>query len=260
MGENVRPAAVPQAYGIGRRMAAYVSGAALLAAALGAAPALAGTFVVPKGCTAYVTVQHADCEVAQHYTCEGDAKGDRWSVYMGEDGPFYLSRIDRETRWMESFDLITGDADRLGEEVHPASFSDLLKTGRNDYDFTTVSRAGEVRRFRGYDRLTGEKVTIDGVALERTDFELTSYAADGALLNRRTGTQLVSRDWREFFADEEDFENADGEKQHTKSTPVTFAMPGEKGFLSDKPQFGCNQMMTDTTTTAPGLIPAAYRK
>ena len=65
MGENVRPAAVPQAHGIGRRMAAYVSGAALLAAALGAAPALAGTFVVPKGCTAYVTVQHADCEVAQ---------------------------------------------------------------------------------------------------------------------------------------------------------------------------------------------------
>jgi hypothetical protein len=211
---------------------------------LAAAPALAGTFSPPDGCTAYVTVQHASCQVSHHYTCEGDAKGDQWAVYAGADGPYYMSRIDAETRWVESFDLIAGEADQLATEADPASFTALLDTGRDDYDFSTESNSGEVRRYAGYDQLTGRSVTIDGVTLERTEFELKSYASDGSFLHQRKGQQLISRDWRIFFADVEDFENAAGDRQHTTDTPMTFTFPGEAGFLTDRPQFGCDQMMT----------------
>jgi len=35
---------------------------------------------------------------------------------------------------------------------------------------------------------------------------------------------------------------------------MSFAFPGDAGFLSSRPQFGCDQMMTD----AGGVIAAAY--
>lgn len=229
--------------------------------ALMALPASAASkFTPPKGCEAYVTVQHSNCQVSYHYTCSGDPKGDQWAVYAGAEGPYYMSKIDSETRWLESYDLVAGESDQMGDETEPASFSDLLKTGRDDYDFTTVSNNGEVRRYKGYDKLAGSTVTIDGVKLEETEFSLRSYGADGTLLNKRTGKQFINRDWRLFFSGEEDFENGDGEKEHTKDLPVTFAFPGDAGFLSATPQFGCDQMMTNTTTDARGPIPVAFQK
>lgn len=231
-----------------------------LALALSAGPALAaGKFVVPKGCEAFVTVQHSDCQVSYHYTCSADAKGDQWSVYAGPDGPYYMSRIDSETRWMESHDLITPDSDQIGTEVNPASFTTLLDKGRDDFEFTTRSRSGEVRRYKGYDKLAGGSATIDGVALERTEFSLETFDAEGALLHRRSGHQLISRDWRLFFSDTEHFENAYGDAEDSVSTPMSFAFPGDKGFLSGTPQFGCDQMMTDAgQTLAP--VPVALRE
>ncbi|MEZ5886863.1 MAG: hypothetical protein R3D56_08275 [Paracoccaceae bacterium] len=231
--------------------------AALTFLLLSAAPALAaGKFVVPEGCEAFVTVQHSDCQVSYHYTCARDPEGDQWAVYAGPDGPYYMSRIDHETRWVESHDLITPESDRLGSEKEPASFTTLLDTGRDDFDFTTISGTGEVRRYAGHDALKGGTVTIDGVTLERTEFALESFGADGSFLHRRSGHQLISRDWRLFFADTEHFENAFGDVEDSTSTPMTFAFPGEKGFLSGTPQFGCDQMMTMLDGQ---LVPASYR-
>jgi hypothetical protein len=230
----------------------------LLPLLLVAAPAsAAGKFQLPEGCEAFVTVQHSDCQVSQHYTCSGDKPGDQWSAYLSPDGPFYLSRIDAETRWMESHDLITPDSDQLATEANPASFSTLLETGRDDFDFTTESAAGEVRRYVGFDKLAGGKVTIDGVTLERTEFALETFAADGSFLHRRTGQQVISRDWRLFFSDAEHFENAYGDQEDSVSRPMTFAFPGEKGFLATAPQFGCDQMMTQVGATQ-GVIHVRY--
>ncbi len=220
-------------------------------ALLSAAPGLAASkFAAPKGCTVYQTVQMRSCQVSQHYRCEGDAAGDQWTVVLDANGPFYLSRIDAETRWVQSFDLTTGEEDRIGDETDPASFSTLLETGRDTYDFTTTSSNGEVRRYAGYDELTGETVTIDGVTLERTRFELTASGADGQTLWQRSGQQLVQRDWRIFFADSETFTNAAGETVKRVDTPVRFAMPGDKGFLSTKPDYDC-----DVVTASLGVGP-----
>lgn len=211
----------------------------------------AGKFVAPKGCTVYQTVQMHNCQVSHHYRCEGDAAGDQWSAYLDADGPFYLSRIDSETRWIDSYDLTTGARDQLSSETDPASFSALLSTGRDTYDFTTKSSSGEVRRYSGFDELTGETVVIDGVTLERTRFDLTATGADGAMIWHRTGEQLVQRDWRLFFADRESFENGAGDRTEVRDTPVTFAGPGEAGFLAEKPEYDCDAMMT-RLETAPG--------
>ncbi len=225
---------------------------------LAASPALAaGKFTVPKGCTAYVTVQHSNCQVSYHYTCEADPKGDQWSVYAGPEGPYYMSRIDTETRWVESFDLITGDSDRIGAETNPASFTRLLQTDRDDFDFTTESSTGEVRRYKGYDKLAGGRVTIDGIELERTEFDLSTYAEDGTLLHTRKGSQLINRVWRLFFADKEDFENAQGDRESTTDTPITFSQPGEPGFLATTPQFGCDMVMTEGSLSFTP-VPASY--
>lgn len=207
-----------------------------------------GKFAPPAGCQAYVTVQMRDCQVSQHYRCEKDATGDQWAAFLDAEGPFYVSRIDAETRWMESFDLITGGSDRLLSETDPASFTTLITTGRDDYDFSTESDSGVVRRYTGHDQLTGETVVIDGVRLERTRFDLTARGDNGDVLWRRTGQQLIHRDWRLFFADREDFEDAFGGRQSVIDTPVDFAFPGEKGFLAADPVYDCDMTMTDAPT------------
>jgi hypothetical protein len=204
-----------------------------------------GKFAVPQGCEAYATVQMRSCQVSQHYRCQADAAGDQWAVYMDGQGPYYLSRIDRETRWLQSLDLTTGEEDRLAEETDPASFTTLITTGRDDYDFTTESAAGEVRRYTGYDELTGETVTIDGVTLERTRFDLTAWDAGGQMIWHRKGRQLVHREWRLFWADTEEFENSFGDRESLVDTPVQFAAPGEKGFLSADPVYDCDELMTE---------------
>jgi hypothetical protein len=214
-------------------------------ALLSAFPALAaGKFAAPKGCTVYQTVQMHNCQVSHLYRCDGDGAGDQWSVYLDGDGPFYMSQIDSETRWLDSYDLTSGERDQIQEETDPASFSTLLETGRDTYDFTTKSSSGELRRYKGFDELTGEKVVIDGVTLERTRFDLTATDPDGKMIWHRTGQQLIQRDWRLFFADRESFENGFGDKSDVRDTPVTFAGPGEPGFLAAKPEYDCDAMMT----------------
>lgn len=226
-----------------------IGGALLVAVAPWSAQA-AGKFVVPKGCNAYVTVQYSDCQVSNHYTCDADPKGDQWVVYADQDGPVYMSRIDNETRWMESHDLYLGTSEEIGTEAQAASFTDLLKTGRDDYDFATKSSNGDQRRYAGYDKLTSKSVTIDGVPLEQTEFLMTTFDEGGNMISTRHGEQLISRTWRIFFPDHEDFETADGQKGSTVDRPVSFALPGEKGFLAAKPLFGCNM----STASAEPLI------
>lgn len=208
---------------------------------LAALPAQAqDLFPLPRGCTAYVTAQIRNCQVAHSYRCAGDAAGDQWVTYLDGEGPYFSSKIDSETRWLESVDLYTGEADTIQTEADPASFTVLLQSGRDDFDFTTVANTGEVTRFKGFDALTGEKVTVDGVVLERTRFRLEAFAEDGTFLWRREGNQLIQRDWRIFYSDAEDFENAAGDKVSTLDTPVEFAFPGDKGFLATEPKYDCD--------------------
>ena len=216
-----------------------------LAAGLGLPAGAAGVFTPPEGCQGFMTVQLKSCTVGNYYRCAADPAGDSRSTYFDGEGPYFTSRIDRETRWVESFDHVSGERDVLDERsADHASFSTLLATGRDDFDFGTVTDAGQSRRYVGWDRLTGEVVRIDSVPLERTEFDVISYDAAGQPVWRRTGEQYIHRDWRLFLAGRETFENAAGEIVPTDDTPMDFALPGEPGFMTTEPRYGCDMLMT----------------
>ncbi|MDP5306200.1 hypothetical protein [Paracoccus spongiarum] len=227
-------------------LAALGALAALLA--LAPLPGRAATFTPPQGCRLEVTVQNRGCTVSQYYRCSADPEGHQRSAIFGQDGLGHLSRIDAETRWIESSDPQTGLEDRLVDEAADhASFSTLLKDGRDDFDFWTESNSGERLHHVGEDILTGETVTIDGITLERTRFRLTTRDAQGAVLITREGQQFISRAMTRFFGGIETQSDWTGERRETNDSPVLFQFPGETGFGATTPQFDCDQLMTQLT-------------
>lgn len=204
----------------------------------------ARTFQVPAGCAAYLTVQEASCTVEHLFTCEGDPEGWQRRVEMDEGGVALATVIDRETQWIESDHFAAGFSERLApSNPDPASLDALLATGLDTYDFSTDSPEYGRTRYVGEDRLTGETVTIDGVALERTAFSIVATDAADKRLWRAEGSQFVSRDWRTFLGGTERVVTADGVEE-LDSTPVEFIEPGEPGFLSVSPKHGCGLVVS----------------
>lgn len=212
---------------------------------LAAGQARAASFTPPAGCTLNVTVQNRSCTVSQYYTCSADPEGYQHSAHFGREGLYHLSTIDAETRWIESQSMSSGLIDRLVEEAEDhASFSDLLATRRDDFDFWTQTDDGQRLHHQGADTLTGETVTIDGQALERTRFQLTTRDAGGEVLITREGSQYISREFNRFYGGTETGSDWTGAKTETDDSPVLFTFPGEAGFGSTTPQFDCDQLLT----------------
>ncbi|SHJ00336.1 hypothetical protein [Wenxinia saemankumensis] len=201
-------------------------------------------YALPQGCTAYATIQKRACIVSHLYTCAGDAPGMQWRVDLGEDGPTFYGRIDAETQWVESHHLEAGRVEELEGGTDPASFSALLATNRDDYDFVTIDDAGYRTRFTGIDLLTGESRVIDGVTLEQTEFSITATDADtGAFLWSSSGNEWIQRDWRTFISGTSTLQTGSEEWQDDRS-PMEIARPGEPGFLAESPRHDCGALMS----------------
>lgn len=235
---------------MGRMFRAYGTGPAALRGALAlllAAPqaAMAVDFRPPQGCTLEMTVQNRSCTVSQHYRCQGGNPGDQWRMTYDANGPTYTGLTDSETRWMESLDNETGLVDVLdeGASVDHASLTELLETGRDNFDFIVDSNTGERLHHVGRDELTGETVVIDGVELLVTRFELTTSDMNGVVLIRRSGQQFVSREQRRFYGGVEQSSDWTGETRETNDSPVTFSFPGEAGFGRTTPDYDCDLQM-----------------
>ncbi|MEM6276951.1 MAG: hypothetical protein AAF714_08360 [Pseudomonadota bacterium] len=217
------------------------------------AVALAGTafaqdspraqFELPQGCEAFVTVQYKLCTVTHYYTCEGDADGIQHRVDIDDEGPFFVSTVDSETQWVASNDLRQGVIDRLDPDpLDPASFTELTRTNRDDFDFTTTSEFGETIRYQGRDLLTGETVVIDDVPLLRTDTFARATRADGSMAWESRGNEYIHLDWRLFLAGQSVTRTPETSFQ-TDDAPVEFHFPGEEGFLDPEPKFNCNALL-----------------
>jgi hypothetical protein len=223
---------------------------AFLSAAPAAAQDNARLFQVPEGCEAFLTVQSRSCTVSHHWTCEGDPEGTHWRVAIDQDGAFYLSFTDAEFRWLQSWDLRGGGTDVLIEpEEDPASLTELFATGSDSMVFSIreENALGAFRRdYTGFDRLTGETVTVDGRVLNVTEF---AYEYDTPEGPRRTeGNQFVHEGWRMFFGGLETVTLPSGETFEGNYSPMEFAEPGERGFLTMQPLYDCGDMMS-------GLVP-----
>lgn len=212
-----------------------------------AVPSMAAEpFAPPQGCKLEITVQNRGCTVSQHYRCDTDQPGDQRVTIFTREGAVYQSRIDKETRWLESTNLRNGLTDTLEPTAKDhASLRALLETGRDDFDFWTVSGNGQRLHHVGHDELTSEKVDIDGVALEKTRFDLMTYSEAGDVLIHRTGQQFISRTHGRFYGGTETAEDWTGEVRQDNDTPVRFSFPGQPGFGSTQPEYDCDLQMVD---------------
>lgn len=241
----------PLAYAAGSGPDGLIGLLAFAAVTLTFSPAFGQSFTAPEGCALDMTVQLRGCVVAQHYACEADTPGDQHVTYYDREGASYHSVIDAETRWLESNDMRTGLSDVLVEDsADHASFATLLRAGRDDFDFWTLSNSGERLRNIGEDRLTGETAVIDGVEMELTEFELQVFSEDGRLLIDSDGQQFVSRDHGRFYGGIKRSADWTGAVQETNDTPVAFAFSGEAGFGSTEPLYDCDMQMVRARTGA----------
>jgi len=208
-----------------------------------AAPALAGTWSVPEGCQAFMTVQSKACRVSHYYNCATDAPGDQWRVDMDQEGPFFFSRIDYEAQWVESFGPDRQVLDP--SPADPASFSELLSSGIDTWDFTQSRDDGTGIRAVGYDRITGRSMTIDGITLSETEVDYTEYDLSGTVTRRSRGNEYLHPDWRMFFAGPGETDLGDGRWLPIDGSPVEFIFPGEEGFLATQPKFDCDALTAE---------------
>ncbi|MCX7646363.1 MAG: hypothetical protein N2Z62_13860 [Rhodobacteraceae bacterium] len=218
-------------------------------------PAAAGTFTPPPGCEAFLTVQTRSCKVSNHYTCAADAPGDQWRVDFGLNGPFFRSRIDREAQWVESHES-DGTVDLLEPDPpDPASFSELLATGRDTFEFSTLKSNGIRENVKGYDQLTGQSVTIDGVTLMRTRYEVRATTDDGRMIWHARGNEYLHPEWRMFLSGAGQMDLGEGFLPQD-FTPVEFIFPGEPDFLTTVPRYDCEAVTASAPPAAPSTAEA----
>ncbi len=211
---------------------------------LAAPAAFAGSFTPPEGCTAYLTVQSRGCYVANYYRCEKDTPGDQWRADFDQEGMFYTAKIDNETQWIESYDLNPTVKQTLDPNAKdPANFTSLLATGRDDFEFGLTKDNGEHSNVKGYDKLTGKTVTIDGVTLQQTEFDYVETDDAGTVLRQARGREFISAEWRNFFSGTSEW--YDGTQWlPMDGSPVQFFQPGDKGFGATQPLYECDDVMS----------------
>ncbi len=211
-------------------------------------------FQLPDACTAYLTVQSKSCTVSHHFTCEGDAPGHQRRVDLDMRGLSYLGSIDAEAQWISSFHPYSGHSEALAPAPSdPASLSELIETGADSYDFRTSSDEIGETRYVGADSLTGETVTIDGITLERTQYSIRAVDAAGNEKWRSAGSEFISRDWRMFLSGTGTVTTPE-EQFDVDDSPVEFIFPGERGFLSANPKYGCGEVMSSAPAPQAPLL------
>lgn len=228
----------------------------LVLLALMAGPAAAGSFTPPAGCETFLTVQSKGCRVSNHYICSADPQGDKWRADFDQEGMFFLSRTNSEGEWIESIDMGAGTRQVLQDRADPASFSELLSRGRDDYRFNLSTDGAAPTEVVGYDALTGKNVAIDGEPLQQTEFEYSESAADGTLLRRSYGNEFISAKWRLFFAGPSQWDGGTGFLPMDGS-PVKFSETGEPGFATTEPIFDCDAVMSQLPVV-PQISAARY--
>lgn len=210
-------------------------------------PAMAGTFTPPEGCTMYMTVQARQCRVSNHYTCAADAPGDKWRSDFDQEGIFFTSRIDNESQWIESFDIDPPEVQTLDPAPRdPASFSELLADGQDDFAFGLSRDTGLDTSVSGFDRLTGKTFVIDGIQLQETAFDFTEIDGAGNVVRRAQGNEYIHPEWRLFFAGPGET-MLDGQMVPIDGSPLQFIFPGEPGFAATQPLFECDDVLSFLT-------------
>ncbi len=203
-------------------------------------PLMLPAFTMPRGCELIVIMQAPGCFASVIYSCEGDAQGTRRIADMVAEGMTYHSSVDAVYTWIDGFDPATGEYFETEMPVADTIDVDaLVANGVNSFAITQVNRAnGERQHFRGYDWLTGNETTIDGVRLLEAEFRMAATFDDGSPYFSAEGTEWVEPDLGLFFTGDVWY---DGDASEVyENTPIEFVFPGEPGDTAYQPRYGCN--------------------
>lgn len=203
----------------------------------------AAAFQPPAGCEGRLTVQYRGCLASNVWTCPQDAKGEQWVGLFTQAGLAQARKVDPDFQWLETFQFLRGEREVMQVPApDPESLSELFESGEDLYDFTVeIQPGGRQVRYQGFDRLTGETVEIDGVSLLRTEFAYQTLTPEGEVLYSSAGRQFVSKDYRLFFLGES---WPPGEDTIDDNSPVSFAFPGDPGFMASRPTYDCDALDT----------------
>jgi hypothetical protein len=223
-------------------MLRYTAYTALILAC--AAPAHAGTFTPPEGCELFMTVQSRSCRVSNHFRCAADNPGDQWRADFDQEGIFFQSRINSEAEWVESLEFFPDTRQTLDPGApDAASFTNLLDSGLDTFEFGLSKYNGERTRVSGFDRLTGKSFTIDGITLQETEYEFSERDLTGTLLRQARGNEFIHPEWRMFFSGPSQWNGGDDVFLPMDGSPAEFIFPGEKGFAATQPIFDCDAVV-----------------
>ncbi|NJS38456.1 MAG: hypothetical protein HC783_04920 [Rhodobacteraceae bacterium] len=209
-------------------------------------PTLAGTWTAPQGCEVFMTVQSKACRVSNHFRCSADAPGDQWRADFDQEGVFFTSRIDSEGQWVESYTYNPTVKQVLDPvRADEASFSELLSTGIDTWDFGMSRDDGSASGAKGYDRLTGKTAVIDGITLQETEVDFIESDVMRNVLRRSRGNEYLHAEWRLFFSGPGETDLGDGQWLPIDGSPVEFIFPGEEGFLDTQPKYDCDVLTAE---------------
>jgi hypothetical protein len=221
----------------------------------------ANSWAAPEGCEVFMTVQAKACRVSNHFRCTADAPGDQWRADFDQEGLFFTSRIDSEGQWVESYTLNPLVRQVLDPvRADSASFSELLATGIDTWDFGMTRDDGTASGAKGYDRLTGTSVVIDGITLQETEIDFIETDVMGNTLRRARGNEYVHPEWRLFFAGPGETDLGDGQWRAIDGSPVEFIFPGEDGFLDTQPKYDCDVLSAGAKPARTPILPASLKE
>lgn len=203
---------------------------------------------LPSNCTPQLSVQTRNCSVTNHYSCTATAFS-RFA-YSYDSGGLQQAQIltDEYSSIRTFYPSLKGDRttglviDLAPGAPAPLSLTELIATGRNDYEYEFRRPDPKVViHYQGFDELTGEAAEIDGISMLVTNFryERTTTIQENVSKETVSGSQYVNVGLGIFFGGLETYE------RETKTvvqdrTPVDLIFPGEPDFMSTTPLYGCD--------------------
>ncbi len=195
-------------------------------------------------CRPFVTVQCEGCEVETHARCPN---GDTFWREDSSDGIPVFARSKPDGGVVFDHDAQGDGVLRVLESRDSQSMRELLETGLDSFDMTVEFRLlfpfPQQSLFRGWFRLDDEEVVIDGRKLRTAVSEQWLEIGSGDQM--ALGTGMYHLDDKLGLLLEGPFEvSFAGAKVAMGSLPASFIFPGEPGFASEVPAFGCGPALS----------------
>jgi hypothetical protein len=207
------------------------------------APTYAQSATPPEGCEAFLTVQFKGCLMSIYWRCPSAPEGTTWEASYDEDGPLSVSTFNKEFQWLDTYFFFDGSRERMRDTgPKPALLSELIATGKNEYEFSTFVSSEDGNQsitYTGVDTLTGETTMVDGEKLLITEFASVAVDADtGEQLHSTYGSQYVLEEENLFLLGTDTW-TEDGVTAKSDYSPLDILRPGDKGFGRTKPLYEC---------------------